>query len=282
MNLSDFINRYNGKFVDFDGYYGAQCVDLAQFYARELGAPRFWGNAKDIAGQTGGWWTWVPYTGVNTPPAGSVVIWDGRVGGGAGHIAIGLPGSTRAGFKSLDQNWPTNSGVAVRDHNYYAVAGWLVPKVTVSTGGTPLPWSDSQYFPYAENDAETLYQYDIGRKPSRDEARSRLGLPWSETFGAIVYSDEAWAARKEFVKDGFNGILFRPPSEQELSTRIRELADRKYTPQQFIDELINSPERKAKEKAIASAGVDVGTIEANFIAKIVANIGSFLNGLKSK
>ena len=36
MELSEFINKYLGKEVDFDGAYGAQCVDLFRQYCQEV------------------------------------------------------------------------------------------------------------------------------------------------------------------------------------------------------------------------------------------------------
>ena len=36
MTYQEFKKKYNGKYIDFDGYYGAQCWDLAQFYMVEV------------------------------------------------------------------------------------------------------------------------------------------------------------------------------------------------------------------------------------------------------
>ena len=36
MTYNEFKKKYNGKYIDFDGYYGAQCWDLAQFYFVEV------------------------------------------------------------------------------------------------------------------------------------------------------------------------------------------------------------------------------------------------------
>ena len=36
MTYQEFKNKYNGKYIDFDGYYGSQCWDLAQFYMVEV------------------------------------------------------------------------------------------------------------------------------------------------------------------------------------------------------------------------------------------------------
>lgn len=40
MNYTEFKNKYNGKVVDYDGSYGGQCWDLAQYYfTKVLGLP---------------------------------------------------------------------------------------------------------------------------------------------------------------------------------------------------------------------------------------------------
>lgn len=36
MTYKEFVNKYNNKYTDFDGYYGAQCWDLAQRYFTEV------------------------------------------------------------------------------------------------------------------------------------------------------------------------------------------------------------------------------------------------------
>lgn len=55
MYLEDFVNKYNGKKVDYDGVYGAQCVDLARVYFNEFfgilehtGPCATSGGAKDL------------------------------------------------------------------------------------------------------------------------------------------------------------------------------------------------------------------------------------------
>ena len=36
MTYQEFKKKYNGKYVDYDGYYGSQCWDLAQLYMVEV------------------------------------------------------------------------------------------------------------------------------------------------------------------------------------------------------------------------------------------------------
>ena len=36
MTLSEFITKYDRKIVDYDGAYGAQCVDLFRQYSKDV------------------------------------------------------------------------------------------------------------------------------------------------------------------------------------------------------------------------------------------------------
>ncbi len=53
ISVQEFVKQYDGTSVDFDKHYGAQCVDLFNFYNRDVvGAPRIGtpitGGARDL------------------------------------------------------------------------------------------------------------------------------------------------------------------------------------------------------------------------------------------
>ena len=55
MTLEEFVKKYNGKKVDYDNAYGAQCVDLFRQYTKEClqikehtGPCATSGGAKDL------------------------------------------------------------------------------------------------------------------------------------------------------------------------------------------------------------------------------------------
>lgn len=89
MTYQEFVNKYNGKYVDFDGSYGSQCWDLAQFYFRDvLNLPR---SILDGCGLVSNMLvppkrqvldTYFDSVPINKMNQGDVVIWD------YGHIAI--------------------------------------------------------------------------------------------------------------------------------------------------------------------------------------------------
>lgn len=96
MTLTDFVQKYNGKKVDFDGAFGAQCVDLFRQYNKDVYGLPHTGvveGAKDL------------FLGYDQLPVerryyevvnkdeiipGDVVVWDGTTTNEYGHVAIVL------------------------------------------------------------------------------------------------------------------------------------------------------------------------------------------------
>lgn len=139
MTLNEFVKKYDGKQVEYHSYgTGAlyQCVDLINAYINEVldnntkdYTEIIGTNAKDFATR------YDPQdfifikdaTGI-VPQKGDIVIWNGYMGGGAGHVAIALEASTFSEyFKSLDQNFSKTQRVTLETHNYKNVIGWLRP-----------------------------------------------------------------------------------------------------------------------------------------------------------
>lgn len=128
MSYQDFVNKYNGKPVDFDGQLGIQCMDLYQQYNKDVvGGPHIPSNAKDV-------WNNYPKdkydrianTPNGVPQKGDVMIWNGNVGGGYGHIGMFNEGNVWR-FSSFDQNWIIKNA-HIQEHNYTNLIGWLHPK----------------------------------------------------------------------------------------------------------------------------------------------------------
>lgn len=92
MTYQEFKKKYDGKYVDYDGAYGYQCWDLAQYYFTEVL------NVPDSVLSGCQWvknmvlWDWkyaeltkyFDEIDVHTMIAGDVCIWTG----GDGHIAV--------------------------------------------------------------------------------------------------------------------------------------------------------------------------------------------------
>lgn len=127
-SVDAFVKKYNKKYLDFDGAYGYQCMDLAQFYNKEVNkAAPLTGNAVDVIKtypKTA--YTFIANTPKGIPKKGDIMLWNEGLGPW-GHIAIFLSGDV-TGFKSFDQNFPIGSNCHIQQHSYYAVAGWLRKK----------------------------------------------------------------------------------------------------------------------------------------------------------
>jgi hypothetical protein len=117
--------------VDFDGAYGAQCVDLVQFYLRDvLRLSPLSGNAVDA------WRLPLPRglvrhtnTPINFPAQGDIVVWGQDYASGVGpngHISVALLADALH-LLTFDQNWPAGSPCAFVVHTYSGVLGWLAP-----------------------------------------------------------------------------------------------------------------------------------------------------------
>ena len=68
-----WVRSQEGKFLDFDGRYGEQCVDFLSFYYQYLGKPILWGNANAFTwSNPPAGWTKYPTTGNFVPQPGDV------------------------------------------------------------------------------------------------------------------------------------------------------------------------------------------------------------------
>lgn len=144
MTLNDFIESYNGKTIDYDGSYGAQCVDLIKLYLDKLFDIKVgsWGDAKyywinfDKHPELIANFTKIENTPSFIPQNGDIMVWNGNVGNGCGHIAICTGEGTTSYFYSYDQNW-NGSEMHLVKHDYKYVYGVLRAKDQSKISDTP-------------------------------------------------------------------------------------------------------------------------------------------------
>jgi cell wall-associated NlpC family hydrolase len=136
MTLQQFIDKYNGKFIDYGKAYGCQCVDLMrQWISEGLGLDAYSVPRADYAKNifksfiSSASWTKIINTPTGVPTKGDLVFWNWcwPVTGIAGHVAIFSAGDTNK-FISFDQNYPTGSTCRYVNHDYRGVMGWLHKK----------------------------------------------------------------------------------------------------------------------------------------------------------
>lgn len=177
MTYDQFYTTWNGKGADFDGWYGDQCVDLFNFYNRDVvGAPFIpttdTGGAADLFNDFDK--TAAPqfydrlYAGA-VFQKGDVVVWAANtaVTGAAGHV--GIFDHSDNGFYSFDQNYPTGSLPHLQHHDYRGILGVLRPKggdmpSTADINILRIVHTEEEGWPFAEthagqHDAEFLAAY---------------------------------------------------------------------------------------------------------------------------
>ncbi|EIL3011889.1 CHAP domain-containing protein, partial [Staphylococcus pseudintermedius] len=105
----NWLNNSVGKQYDFDGAYGYQCYDYANAYFNYMTGLALYGMyAKNIAIDNAKTLASVATVYNNTPnflpQAGDIVLFNGRYGNGAGHVAV-VTQATLDSFEVVEQNW---------------------------------------------------------------------------------------------------------------------------------------------------------------------------------
>lgn len=101
MTVDDFIEKYEGKKVDYDGAYGAQCVDLFRQYVKEvLDIPEHTGavvGAKDLFLKFDKMPKMRKYFKIVYPPKkGDIVVFNRTPNNYYGHVGIVIHATNRA------------------------------------------------------------------------------------------------------------------------------------------------------------------------------------------
>lgn len=220
MTYDEFVAKYNGKSIDYDGLYGVQCTDLIKLYADKVfgvaAGRAAWGNAKYYYTATPAALQKITTKIANTPSfvpkKGDIMVWNGNVGGGAGHIAICTGEGNTSHFYSYDENWGIKPMHRVK-HTYANVYGVLRPKDQAKITGSaasgfvsPAAWTNG-------STAETVC--------TRSDLSDKIGTIYprekAECYGAagagyiVVYGVTGSAEKKAgFVK--YRGKVSAVPS----------------------------------------------------------------------
>ena len=139
--FDQWVSDYEGKTVGYPaGSYVGECLSLSKHHIKEVlginppasgcnGARCYWSMFPNPLGTV---LKKIKNTDDLIPKRGWIVVWNGNVGKGYGHIASILS-ATKTSFVSLDQNWGGRHAHRVT-HNYNNVYGFLAP-LNESEGG---------------------------------------------------------------------------------------------------------------------------------------------------
>jgi len=186
-NLQTFINTWNGKTLDFDGAFGAQCVDLAKKWNQELGYSPRYGNGCDWINNAGNDYTRINYSSGLVPREGDIVSWSGNSPANVpyGHVAIATGVGNTSSFQTFDQNWG-GAYCKLNTHSYQSVQGWIRPK-NYGGGETMISDTDNEFGRWSKT-----FQEIRGRLPTRAEFRaSGVGQTWLKALEILEDDPEA-------------------------------------------------------------------------------------------
>lgn len=242
---NSFVKKYLGKQVEYHSYSPAakyQCVDLAnQFIVEVLKLdPVIGTDAKNFPSKINtNQFEVLKNTPDFIPTEGDICIWNGRVGGGAGHIAVVRDNAaTVKTFNSLDQNWSKPLFVTLETHKYSNVTHFLRAK-TVQSIPEPMPTKTLLQHMNVKDDAEGIQVYEQEKqfltsaraevtslKTSLTEAEGRADarLNAIEDLSVILHCEPnieaVKAATESTVKD--NSEKVQAIAHLEKADRLRE------------------------------------------------------------
>lgn len=132
MTLDEFVKKYNGKKVDFDGRYGCQCVDLFRQYCEDvltiphtggvIGAAELYTKYEAMPLEKK-YFEKIEFKG--TPPmVGDVVIFKPTKKNGFGHVAIVLSADNLS-MTVFEQDGYAQTGTKFAYWKYNHVLGFL-------------------------------------------------------------------------------------------------------------------------------------------------------------
>ena len=132
MTLTEFVDKYTGKKIDFDGRYGAQCVDVFRQYCKDVldiphtggvvGASELYTKYEAMPLEQK-YFNKLVYTG-EKPEAGDVVIFGATKTNSYGHVAIVLDASTEK-ITVFEQDGFKQDGAHIGSWSYSRVLGFL-------------------------------------------------------------------------------------------------------------------------------------------------------------
>lgn len=130
ISLTQFIKKYLGTKVDFDGKFGPQCVDLArQYYSEVLDVPQFppVEGAKDIIKNPGKLKV-IKEDALADYSSGDVLIWGASRTNQYGHVAILVSIYNTKYFIVLEQDGFKQDGVKLTMRSRENLRGCLWKK----------------------------------------------------------------------------------------------------------------------------------------------------------
>lgn len=276
MTLDQFKSKYLGKQVEYHSYDPAakyQCVDLVNQYIVEVLklTPVIGTHAKDFPTKIDTkQFEVIKNTQDFKPLKGDIAIWNGKAGGGYGHIAVVIDDkATLYKFSSLDQNYSEALFVTLESHSYTNVSHFLRAKLSV----TPPPMPDNLSDFLAHNKVKTLSEM----QEMHDEQVKFLADERVKTGGLEQTVRDAKKSHNDFVQK-ILGIL--NPFGNPLGLSDEELVIRSVT--EVVSSTSQLEIKLADREKEARATEAKLKIENEVLKSQVEKLQDQLNDLKEK
>lgn len=234
MTLQQFIDKYNGKFVEYHSYDPRaknQCVDLANQYIVEVLnlTPIIGTNAQDFPKKIGNEFIYIENTPEGLPKAGDLMIF--KSADKVGHISIFVEGTTGL-FTSFDQNYPTGSPCKLTRHNYKNVLGWLRPKGVIMDDELKalkekLEWYEREY-PIEQQRVTDARRERDEALTSLEQVREELAQTKADCKVDTNAALEMYKLEKERYKDMVSflaDLLATNQDETQIKSELKRLID---------------------------------------------------------
>ena len=132
MNIDQFMTRYCGKKIDFDGVFGAQCVDVFRQYCRDVldiphtgsvdGAKELYEKYADLPLEKK-YFTRLAKSA--TPSIGMIAVWGATPTNKYGHVAIVICKIGASGLLVFEQNGVLQDGAKIVQRSTQYLLGYL-------------------------------------------------------------------------------------------------------------------------------------------------------------
>lgn len=180
MTMDEWVKKYIGKAIDYDGVYGVQCVDLIKHFVKHVLEiePQSIGNAIDYYNKrkSSDYLTnnfkWISNTADFVPQKGDLCVFTSK--SGLGHISVAAGEGTISYFYSYDENYPTGNHEPMTKikHTYKSFLGVLRPKdQTNIKRSAALNAPDVQLGTYALTNVRGIYN-GCGAKTGRKKVKN--------------------------------------------------------------------------------------------------------------
>jgi len=251
MVFDEFVKKYDGKGIDYDGNGKFWCVDAYRQYVKEC---LMFPQSPPVPGAKDIWDTYLPdyfrrieNTPTGIPEKGDVVIFST---GTYGHVSVFVEGNATR-FTSFDQNSPIGSLCHLQGHTYSAVIGWLTPLKK----NMDIP----EYF-------KTLLQ-------ERGLSLDREGEFRSFWEKALKYDSDVKSLQEQ-IKSVSEALADRALEVSMLIEKNQKLSDAKVE----IEELLNKLRSEKNTLDVEKARLD---IQVNNLSSSVAELEKQIETLKS-